>query len=182
MTNISVKAKTDNSVTIEWSKNTTANGASVEIYSSGKWKTLALKPSGATSHTITGLKQATAYLIRVRAYINDENGRIYSVYNTTQTVTTALSPVENFRTVISARTALRFNWNRNTAADGYVVEMANGNSWNEIGVLSGNRSIAVAKTKLTPDTAYAFRIRAYKTINGKTVYSDYSYLNARTAK
>lgn len=182
MTNISVKAKTDNSVTIEWSKNTTANGASVEIYSSGKWKTLALDPSGATSYTITGLKQATAYLIRVRAYISDKNGRIYSVYNTTQTVTTALSPVENFRTVISARTALRFNWNRNTAADGYVVEMANGNSWNEIGVLSGNRSIAVAKTKLTPDTAYAFRIRAFKTIKGQTVYSGYTYLNARTAK
>lgn len=182
MTDISVKAKTDNSITIEWSNNTTANGASVEIYSSGKWKTLALKPSGATSHTITGLKQATAYLIRVRAYINDENGRIYSVYNTAQTVTTALSPVENFRTVISARTALRFNWNRNTAADGYIVEMANGESWNTIDVLSSNRSIAVAKTGLTPDTAYAFRIRAYKTINGQTVYSDYSYLNTRTAK
>lgn len=182
MTNISVKAKTDNSITIEWSNNTTANGASVEIYSSGKWKTLALKPSGATSHTITGLKQATAYMIRVRAYINDENGRIYSVYNTTQTVTTALSAVENFRTVISARTALRFNWNRNTASDGYIVEMANGESWNTIDVLSGNRSIAVAKTGLTPDTAYAFRIRAYKTINGQTVYSDYSYLNTRTAK
>lgn len=182
MTDISVKSKTDNSITIEWSNNTTANGASVEIYSSGQWRTAALKSSGATSHTITGLKQATAYIIRVRAYINDENGRIYSVYNTTLTETTALSAVENFRTVISARTALRFNWNRNTAADGYIVEMANGESWNTIDVLSGNKSIAVAKTGLTPDTAYTFRIKAYKTINGQTVYSDYSYLNARTAK
>lgn len=182
MTNVSLGARTDTSVTLKWDKNETANGAVVEMYSNGEWKTVAVKTSNtAVSHKITGLKASTAYKFRVRAFINDESGKIYSVYNVTLTEATAPSAVANFRTVISARTAVRFNWNRNASADGYIVEMKINDKWTTIANFDSNKSIAAAKTGLTPGTEYQARIRAYKTINGKVIYGAYSYIDTATA-
>ena len=182
MANVSIGARTDTSVTLKWDKNETANGAVVEMYSGGQWKTVAVKTSNtAVSHKITGLKASTTYKFRVRAFINDESGKIYSVYNVTLTEATAPSAVANFRTVISARTAVRFNWNRNASADGYIVEMKINNKWTTIASFDSNTSIAAAKTGLTPGTEYQARIRAYKTINGKVIYGAYSYIDTATA-
>ena len=90
--------------------------------------------------------------------------------------------VTNFRSVISAKTAIRFNWNKNTAVDGYEIDMAVGSNWVKQATVEGGNSVAYAQTKLAPDTAYRFRIRAYKTVDGKKIYSAYTTANASTAK
>ncbi len=183
MSNLTLGARTDNSISLKWDKNETANGAVVEMYSGGQWVVVATKTSNsAVSHKITGLDAATQYKFRVRAYINDEGGRIYSVYNVTLNEATAPSAVTNFRCVILAKTAVRFNWDKNTSADGYEIDMAVGNSWVKQATVEGGSSIAYAQTKLTPDTAYRFRIRAYKTVDGKKIYSVYTTASASTAK
>ena len=183
MSNLKLGARTDNSISLKWDKNETANGAVVEMYKNGKWEVVSTKTSNTTvSHKITGLKAGTQYKFRVRAYINDEGGRIYSVYNVTLNEVTAPAAVTNFRSVISAKTAIRFNWNKNTAVDGYEIDMAVGSSWVKQATIEGSNSVAYAQTKLTPDTAYRFRIRAYKTVDGKKIYSAYTTANASTAK
>ena len=183
MSNLKLGARTDNSISLKWDKNETANGAVVEMYKNGKWEVVSTKTSNtAVSHKITGLKAGTQYKFRVRAYINDEGGRIYSVYNVTLNEVTAPAAVTNFRSVISAKTAIRFNWNKNTAVDGYEIDMAVGSSWVKQATIEGGNSVAYAQTKLAPDTAYRFRIRAYKTVDGKKIYSAYTTANASTAK
>ena len=183
MSNLKLGARTDNSISLKWDKNETANGAVVEMYKNGKWEVVSTKTSNtAVSHKITGLKAGTQYKFRVRAYINDEGGRIYSVYNVTLNEVTAPAAVTNFRSVISAKTAIRFNWNKNTAVDGYEIDMAVGSNWVKQATIEGGNSVAYAQTKLTPDTAYRFRIRAYKTVDGKKIYSAYTTANASTAK
>ncbi len=183
MSNLKLGARTDNSISLKWDKNETANGAVVEMYKNGKWEVISTKTSNtAVSHKITGLKAGTQYKFRVRAYINDEGGRIYSVYNVTLNEVTAPAAVTNFRSVISAKTAIRFNWNKNTAVDGYEIDMAVGSNWVKQATVEGGNSVAYAQTKLAPDTAYRFRIRAYKTVDGKKIYSAYTTANASTAK
>ena len=183
MSNLKLGARTDNSISLKWDKNETANGAVVEMYKNGQWVVVATKTSNkAVSHKITGLKAGTQYKFRVRAYINDEGGRIYSVYNVTLNEVTAPAAVTNFRSVISAKTAIRFNWNKNTAVDGYEIDMAVGSNWVKQATVEGGNSVAYAQTKLAPDTAYRFRIRAYKTVDGKKIYSAYTTANASTAK
>ncbi len=183
MSNLKLGARTDNSISLKWDKNETANGAVVEMYKNGKWEVVSTKTSNtAVSHKITGLKAGTQYKFRVRAYINDEGGRIYSVYNVTLNEVTAPAAVTNFRSVISAKTAIRFNWNKNTAVDGYEIDMAVGSNWVKQATVEGGNSVAYAQTKLAPDTAYRFRIRAYKTVDGKKIYSAYTTANASTAK
>ena len=183
MSNLKLGARTDNSISLKWDKNETANGAVVEMYKNGQWVVIATKTSNtAVSHKITGLDASTAYKFRVRAYINDEGGRIYSVYNTTLNEATAPAAVKNFRRTISAKTAIRFNWDKNTTADGYSFEMIKNSKWTTVATIEDGTATNYSQLKLNPGTAYRFRIRAYKVVNGKKIFSGYSYVNASTAK
>ena len=183
MSNLKLGARTDNSISLKWDKNETANGAVVEMYKNGQWVVVATKTSNtAVSHKITGLDASTAYKFRVRAYINDEGGRIYSVYNTTLNEATAPAAVKNFRRTISAKTAIRFNWDKNTTADGYSFEMIKNSKWTTVATIEDGTATNYSQLKLNPGTAYRFRIRAYKVVNGKKIFSGYSYVNASTAK
>ena len=183
MSNLKLGARTDNSISLKWDKNETANGAVVEMYKNGKWEVVSTKTSNtAVSHKITGLKAGTQYKFRVRAYINDEGGRIYSVYNVTLNEVTAPAAVKNFRRTISAKTAIRFNWDKNTTADGYSFEMIKNSKWTTVATIEDGTATNYSQLKLNPGTAYRFRIRAYKVVNGKKIFSGYSYVNASTAK
>ena len=183
MSNLKLGARTDNSISLKWDKNETANGAVVEMYKNGQWVVVATKTSNtAVSHKITGLDASTAYKFRVRAYINDEGGRIYSVYNTTLNEATAPAAVKNFRSTVSAKTAIRFNWDKNTTADGYSFEMIKNSKWTTVATIEDGTATNYSQLKLNPGTAYRFRIRAYKVVNGKKIFSGYSYVNASTAK
>ena len=183
MSNLKLGARTDNSISLKWDKNETANGAVVEMYKNGQWVVIATKTSNtAVSHKITGLDASTAYKFRVRAYINDEGGRIYSVYNTTLNEATAPAAVKNFRSTITAKTAIRFNWDKNTTADGYSFEMIKNSKWTTVATIEDGTATNYSQLKLNPGTAYRFRIRAYKVVNGKKIFSGYSYVNASTAK
>ena len=183
MTGLTLGARTDNSVSLKWDKNTSADGSVVEMFDGKEWKIIATKTNNtSTSHKIIGLKAATAYKFRVRAYINDEDGRIYSVYNMVINEVTAPSDMKNFRSTITSKTAIRFNWDKNTTADGYSFEMIQNGKWTMVGSIIDNSVTNYTQLELTAGTDYRFRIRAYKTINGNTVWSDYSYVNASTAK
>ena len=183
MSNLKLGARMDNSISLKWDKNETANGAVVEMYKNGQWVVVATKTSNtAVSHKITGLKAGTQYKFRVRAYINDEGGRIYSVYNTTLNEATAPAAVKNFRSTITAKTAIRFNWDKNTTADGYSFEMIKNSKWTTVATIEDGTATNYSQLKLNPGTAYRFRIRAYKVVNGKKIFSGYSYVNASTAK
>ena len=183
MSNLKLGARTDNSISLKWDKNETANGAVVEMYKNGQWVVVATKTSNtAVSHKITGLDASTAYKFRVRAYINDEGGRIYSVYNTTLNEATAPAAVKNFRSTITAKTAIRFDWDKNTTADGYSFEMIKNSKWTTVATIEDGTATNYSQLKLNPGTAYRFRIRAYKVVNGKKIFSGYSYVNASTAK
>jgi len=53
-------------------------------------------------------------------------------------------------------------------------------AWVQLAVISGNKSVSYTVSKLSRNTAYRFRIRAYKTISGKTSHSGYTYVNVNT--
>ena len=80
-----------------------------------------------------------------------------------------------------AADALRINWTKNANANGYIVEMYQGNKWVRIAKITNNNTTTFRKAGLKAGTAYKFRVKAYK-MSGKTaVYSAYSTeLAART--
>ena len=80
-----------------------------------------------------------------------------------------------------AADALRVNWTKNASADGYIVEMYQGNKWVRVAKITSNNTTTFRKAGLKAGTVYKFRVRAYK-MSGKTaVYGAYSTeLAART--
>ena len=80
-----------------------------------------------------------------------------------------------------AADALRINWTKNANADGYIVEMYQGNKWVRAAKITNSNTTTFRKAGLKAGTAYKFRVRSYK-MEGKAVaYGAYSTeLAART--
>ena len=80
-----------------------------------------------------------------------------------------------------AADALRINWTKNANADGYIVEMYQGNKWVRVAKITNDSTTTFRKAGLKAGIAYKFRVRAYK-MSGKTaLYGNYSAtVTART--
>ena len=102
-------------------------------------------------------------------------------YKDTYTAKLTLAKVTGVKLGGRAADALRVNWTKNASADGYIVEMYQGNKWVRVAKITSNATTTYRAIGLKASTVYKFRVRAYK-MSGKTaVYSAYSTeLAART--
>ena len=86
----------------------------------------------------------------------------------------SLEPVTGAKLGGRAADALRVNWTKNALADGYIVEMYQGNKWVRVAKITNNSTTTFRKAGLKAGTSYKFRVRAYK-MSGKTaLYGNYS--------
>ena len=80
-----------------------------------------------------------------------------------------------------AADALRINWTKNANADGYIVEMYQGNKWVRVAKITNNSTTTFRKAGLKAGTVYKFRVKAYKMYDITAAYSAYSAtVTART--
>ena len=95
-------------------------------------------------------------------------------YKDTYTAKLTLAKVTAVKLGGRAADALRINWSKNASADGYIVEMYQGNKWVRVAKITSNNTTTFRKAGLKAGTAYKFRVKAYK-MSGKTaVYGAYS--------
>ena len=71
----------------------------------------------------------------------------------------------------SGKTDVKLTWKKSISATGYEVYRATGGSWKKIATV---KSISYTNKKLKKGTTYKYKVRAYKVINGKKLYSGYS--------
>ncbi len=182
VTGFKTKSKTSISVTLQWNKNTSATGYELQKWDGQKWVALTKLTSNATTtYTIKNLKAATAYKYRIRAYKMNGSTALYSNYSATVTAMTNPSVIKGAKLTGRAADALRINWTKNASADGYIVEMYQGNKWVRVGKITNNSTTTFRKAGLKASSVYKFRVRAYK-MSGKTaLYGNYSAtVTART--
>ncbi len=171
-----------NALRINWNENALANGYIVEMYKGGKWTRVAkIKDSNTTTYRATGLKAGTAYKFRVKAYVLYGDTPLYSDYSATVAARTNPSVIKGAKLGGRAADALRINWTKNASADGYIVEMYQGNKWVRVAKITNSNTTTFRKAGLKASTVYKFRVRAYK-MSGKTaLYGNYSAtVTART--
>ena len=175
-------ARSYNSITLSWNRNTTATGYKIEQYKGGKWVQIAvINSNSTTSYKAMGLKAATAYSFRIRAYKKSGNVTAHSGYTKYNTLT---SPTNVTLLKASKRTSstVTLGWSKNSTATGYKIEQYKGGKWVQIAQISSNNTAYYTVAKLKRNTSYSFRIRAYKTINGKTSHSAYTTVKTSTTK
>ena len=102
-------------------------------------------------------------------------------YKDTYTAKLTLAKVTGVKLAGRAADALRINWTKNANADGYIVEMYQGNKWVRVGKITNNSTTTFRKAGLKAGTAYKFRVKAYKMYDRTAVYGAYSAtVSART--
>ena len=167
---------------VSWNRNTSADGYIVEIYKDGAWARAGkITTDSTTDFKVTGLKASTFYKFRVRAYKMSGNTAVYSDYGTTLTARTNPSVIKGAKLAGRAADALRISWDRNTSADGYIVEVYKDGAWSRA-VKTTNNSITTYRAEgLKASTVYKLRVRAYKMDGTAAYYGNYSAeVTART--
>ena len=182
-TGMKCSSKTNVSANLQWNKNRSADGYVLDKYDGSKWVTIKTFTSNAnTSFNVTGLKASTTFKFRLRAYKNFGSAKEYSAF-TYLNVNTRPYTTTGFKMKSATKNAITLQWNKNISASGYCIEKWNGSKWVQIKRYTSNANVTYTATGLKANTAYKFRIRAYKTIGNVNEYSAYSAIvTARTKK
>ena len=182
-TGMKCSSKTNVSANLQWNKNISADGYVLDKYDGSKWVTIKTFTSNAnTSFNVTGLKASTTFKFRLRAYKNFGSAKEYSAY-TYLNVNTRPYTTTGFKMKSATKNAITLQWNKNISASGYCIEKWDGSKWVQIKRYTSNANVTYTATGLKANTAYKFRIRAYKTIGNVNEYSAYSaVVTARTKK
>ena len=167
---------------VNWTKNANADGYIVEMYQNGKWVRVAkITNNSTTTFRKAGLEAGTVYKFRVKAYKMYDITAAYSEYSATVAARTNPSVIKGAKLGGRAADALRINWTKNASADGYIVEMYQGNKWVRVAKITSNSTTTFRKAGLKASTVYKFRVRAYKMSGSTALYGNYSAtVTART--
>ena len=167
---------------ISWDRNTSADGYIIEIYKDGAWsRAVKTTNNSITTYRAEGLKASTVYKLRVRAYKMDGTAAYYGNYSAEVTARTNPSVIKGAKLAGRAADALRISWNRNTSADGYIVEVYKDGAWARAGKITTDSTTDFRVTGLKASTVYKLRVRAYKMSGTAAYYGNYSAeVTART--
>ena len=89
MSYVKVTARTASTITLSWSKNTSATGYVIEQYKSGKWVQIKNITANSTiSLKVSGLAKSTTHKFRIKAYNTSNSTTLYSAYTNINGTTT----------------------------------------------------------------------------------------------
>ncbi|MCR5368610.1 leucine-rich repeat protein [Eubacterium sp.] len=185
VTGLKITGGTYNSVNIKW--NSVPGATSYHVYkglknSSGQitWTKHGVytKTSCALKNLVTG----NTYYFKVQAAIKENNTVNYGSYSTSvNRLLKFAKPV-----IISAEgvnsSSIQLNWKTVNGAVYYELYRSTkktGGTWTKIGIY--NRTTVTNKS-LKSKTTYYYKVRAYKSINGTKVYSDFCAPEGATTK
>lgn len=174
-----VSAYANNFVTLTWNKQTAANGYEVFKYDASSKKYVLYKnitnPNTNTCK-VTGLASNKKYDFKVRAYQIDDSEKTYAPFGAVVSQYTSIAKPKLNSAKSTSKKKIKASWSKVGGASGYQV------MWSTYKNFSKNYKTKSVKAKYSSKTVttaqskktYYVRVRAYKAINGKKVYSQWS--------
>lgn len=174
-----VSAYANNFVTLTWNKQTAANGYEVFKYDASSKKYVLYKnitnPNTNTCK-VTGLASNKKYYFKVRAYQIDDSEKTYAPFGAVVSQYTSIAKPKLNSAKSTSKKKIKASWSKVGGASGYQV------MWSTYKNFSKNYKTKSVKAKYRSKTVttaqskrtYYVRVRAYKTISGKKVYSPWS--------
>lgn len=174
-----VSAYANNFVTLTWDKQTAANGYEVFKYDASSKKYVLYKnitnPNTNTCK-VTGLASNKKYDFKVRAYQIDDSEKTYAPFGAVVSQYTSIAKPKLNSAKSTSKKKIKASWAKVSGASGYQV------MWSTYKNFSKNYKTKSVKAKYSSKTVttaqskktYYVRVRAYKTVNGKKVYSPWS--------
>ena len=146
-------------------------------YKKKKWQYVG-KTSG-TSYTIKKLKVATTYKYRVRAYKTISGTQYFGAYTSSLKTSTKTS-TPKISKISSKSKKATLSWKKVSGASGYEVYMATSKKgkYKKVKTITSGKTVKYTKSSLKKKKTYYFKIRAYKKVSGKKIYSSYSSIKS----
>lgn len=166
-----------NSVRLNWSKVKDADGYRIYRATSanGTYKSVAtIKNGKTTSWTNKKLTTGRTYYYKIRAYKNQNGKKVWKSYSKTVSVIPTLGQVKVTKAGVSNRKAV-LKWKKVSGANGYLIyrSTSKNGTYKCVNSLSSKKTKYTSK-KLAKGKTYYYKIRAYRKVNGKRVYSPYT--------
>ncbi len=182
MTGVGVLSREANAITFKWDEylgldvDGTMLGYVIEELVDGKVVAgEEISDITTTQFRYTGLTSSTEYTIQIRAYGIDSAGKkIYTKAVVLENAATLPASMTGFAVTGRGSDYLTLSWNKNTTADGYVVQIQENNSWTNIAVIKSADTLSYKVTGLEPNSFYRFRMVAYKSYGTSKLYSKYT--------
>ncbi|MCQ2462232.1 MAG: fibronectin type III domain-containing protein [Clostridia bacterium] len=160
-----------NSVTLKWSKVSSAMGYRIYMKNSSGYKLLTSVTTAGCN--LTSLSSQTKYVFRVAAYVKTSSGVYEGKASADTVIYTKPAKVSSLRVSTRTVSTLTLRWNTVSRADGYYIYRYS--STNSTWVKCGSSTSAIKRISgLSAGTVYKFRVRAYKKTGETTAYGEYS--------
>lgn len=180
VTDLKAGSQTTSSVKLSWTKAAGVTGYRVYKYSSSTKKYTKIASTSNTYYTVKDLKAGTAYTYYVKAYKTVDGKAILSAsYTSVKTGTKTKAPAAPVLTPGTGKITVK--WTKVTGATGYELRMASSKSGTYDKITSTTK-LTYTKTSLKAGKTVYFKVRAYKTVDGKKIWSAYSPIVSGKAK
>ena len=159
------------SIKLTWNKVEGATGYIVYQYNSstGNYKKIKTISSDTTTYTVKNLKAGTTYKFAVKAFAKCDDVTLQA--ETYKEISTCTKPATPTVKITAGSKKATLSWGKITGATGYEIFMKNdAGKYEKIGTTT---KTTYTKKSLKSGQKYYFRVRAYKTLGGKNIYSDY---------
>lgn len=177
--NTRVSKYTDSYITLAWDKQTASNGYEIYSYNYTKKKYVLYKTitNGNTgSYKLTGLTANKKYKFKIRAYKLVNGKKTYGpLGNWVLQYTSVKKPKLKSATSPSTK-RIKMTWSKVSGATGYQVKWSTYSdfSQNYLTKSVSSKYLSTTLTTAKSKKTYYVKVRAYRTISGKKVYSPWS--------
>lgn len=173
ITGVTNKTQDKKSITVKWNKVSNVTGYELYKYDTSKKKYVKIKTLSGTSYKVTGLKAATTYQFKVRAYRTENGTNNYGDYSNVSILTTT-TKTPSISKLKAGKKKVTVKYKKISGSYGYQIQYSTNSKFK-----SGNKSKTTSKLsknikKLKSKKKYYVRIRTYRTVNGKKIYSNWS--------
>ena len=165
-----------NSVKIGWSQISGASG--YEVYratsKSGTFSKLYTATSGSTvSYKNKNLTTGKTYYYKVRAYRTVDGKKVYGSFSSVKSAKPLPAIPTGIKAAKVSSTSIKVSWGSVSGASGYEVYRATSKDGKYTKIKS-TTSKSYTNTGLSKGKTYYYKVRAYRTVNGKKVYGSYT--------
>lgn len=177
-----------NAVKLSWNTDSKALGYEIYRYNSGtSWKLVKTITGANVSTWIdTSLKTGTSYSYRVRAFneisLHDNVEKLYGDFSAVKSAKPVLS--KTAITLKAGKKKATISWKKVAGASGYKIYRSTkkGSGYKCVKTVTKASTSKYVNKKLKGGKRYYYKIRAYRTVNGKKVYSSYSTVKSVKTK
>lgn len=174
VTGLKVSSTGEKSVKLSWKKVTGADSYAIYRYDNTSKKWQRIKTVKAVSFTDSGLARAKGYSYKVKA-VKKSGGKEYISASYSKAVEAVTKPAKASCTAKSAGSgSIEVSWKAVGGASGYeIYYSSNGSDYVKSAKVGGSQKSAIV-SGFEPYSLRMVKVRAYKTVNGKTSYGAFS--------